>query len=216
MFTNDTVSRFSNTDITPTDLGTIELETTRPDSLDDVFGADTDDESSTQQLSMRNVSRQQAQNDDVSDVPRLQGIHRTNGYRDGVAASKEKFLQDGFDEGYSLGAELGAAAGQIVGVLESLAVAIYPNDEGTKMRVAVSKMFELATNELSAKNLYGPEYFGEDGIWKYEVAGDEGLEKEESITFRLVADQHPIIKKWRSTLKGLMDKYQLEGEKTLA
>ncbi|KAL8985824.1 MAG: hypothetical protein Q9177_004326 [Variospora cf. flavescens] len=55
-----------------------------------------------------------------SDIPRLRSTHATNGYRDGISASKDQALQPGFDEAYPLGAILGLRVGYVLGVLEGL------------------------------------------------------------------------------------------------
>ncbi|KAI9879206.1 MAG: Essential protein Yae1, N terminal, partial [Pleopsidium flavum] len=59
-----------------------------------------------------------------SDIPHLRSTHSTAGYRDGIAASKEQYIQSGFDEGYALGAVLGLRVGWILGVLEGLYAAL--------------------------------------------------------------------------------------------
>src|ERR1700761_2373964 len=90
-----------------------EDEPTRPsteyiDPLDDVFGsapasptlaAQRNDDNTTVQSPSTRAAH-------PSDVPRLRSTHVTNGYREGIAASKEQHIQAGFDEGYSLGAEV--------------------------------------------------------------------------------------------------------------
>lgn len=162
--------------------------------LDDVF--DDEDEVSP--------STETRRNNEISDVPRLQGIHATNGYREGVAASKEKFLQEGFDEGYALGAEMGAAAGRIVGVLESLRLAI--EWENVSAKEELVKMVELARGELASKSLYGSDYFGDDGIWKYEVIGEADSDE---VTFRIVASNHPLIRKWEGYVTDVLETYKL-------
>lgn len=152
---------------------------------------------------------------DVSDVPRIRAMHNTAGYRDGVAASKETHVQDGFDEGYALGAELGSRVGWILGVLEGLteavpaaaAVAVEDGSPTAVSRGDVGRLLAEARAELTTQGIYGREYFLDDGIWRFEipsaasaaaaaaVEGDEGSE----VTFRAVAAAHPLIAKW--TLK---------------
>lgn len=175
------------------------------DPLDDVFGEDSNDDRAPRNQLSNPSAASYSRTNDVSDVPRLQGIHTTNGYRDGIAASKEKFLQEGFDEGYSLGAEIGAAAGRLIGVLEALVVAIREEaDEGIAEKLAGAR------TELSAKSLYAPEYFGEDGIWKYNVAGAE--DDEDNVTFRVVVRNHPLISKWTGAVDVLLLKYGLRSK----
>lgn len=45
--------------------------------------------------------------------------------------------------------------------------------------------------QLAIENIFGKEWWGEDGIWKYDVQG-----REEEVTFREVVDAHPVVKKW--------------------
>src|ERR1700761_4703178 len=92
------------------------------DPLDDVFGSAPTSPALPAQASENNEDAQLDVFGSVhpSDVPRLRSTHVTNGYREGIAASKEKFVQEGFDEGYALGAELGLKAGWCLGVLEGL------------------------------------------------------------------------------------------------
>jgi hypothetical protein len=198
MFTDDQSSRFASTSGFTDDTAVIEPATANP--LDDVFGNDSDEEHPSQTQSSHQSATSRSRNEDVSDVPRLQSIHTTNGYREGIAASKEQFLQEGFDEGYSLGAEVGAAAGRVIGVLEALVAAI----RDPEVRAEVFDEITKAKTELSAKGLYAPTYFGEDGIWKYEVNDSEG--SEEDVTFRVVAGKHPLIIKWTQVAMELKKK----------
>ena len=59
-----------------------------------------------------------------SDIPRLESVHVTAGYRDGIAVAREKTVQGGFDEGWILGAALGLRAGYVLGVMEGILSAI--------------------------------------------------------------------------------------------
>jgi hypothetical protein len=205
MFT-DGISRFSTANTPPADeMNEIrEPESAQSNPLDDVFGGDSDDDHASDAYIRTHREHPQLRNQHVSDVPRLQGIHTTNGYRDGIAASKEKFLQEGFDEGYSLGAEIGAAAGRLIGVLEGLLVAVLAHAAASDVPVRL----EDARRELSAKSLYAPEYFGEDGIWKYDIG--ESRETEEDVTFRVVAAAHPVIAKWTRIADEVVAKHGLQ------
>jgi hypothetical protein len=204
MFTDGT-SRFSSTTADPGDEMNASEEPERAASnpLDDVFGDDSDDDHRLHAQGRITNDNVQTRSPDVSDVPRLQGIHTTNGYRDGIAVSKEKFLQEGFDEGYSLGAEVGAAAGRLIGVLEGLAVAVR-SDEASEV---LSKL-ESARKELSAKSLYASDFFGEDGIWKFSVG--KGGDDEADLTFRVVAAAHPLVVKWTGIVDELVENHGLQ------
>lgn len=207
MFT-DGASRFStNTATQPDDMNAVdEPQMTGADSLDDVFGGDSDDEHDDQSRGSRSETGPGYSNEEVSDVPRLRSTHTTNGYREGLSAGKEQFLQEGFDEGYALGAEIGAASGRLIGVLEALVVAI----QDVSAQAEVVKKLEEARKDLSVKGTYAPEYFGaEDGIWKYQVSDEGG--GDEDVTFRVVANRHPLVVKWTVEVNGLLREYGMKS-----
>lgn len=149
---------------------------------------------------------------EVSDIPRLRSRHVTEGYREGIAESKEKFIQEGFDEGYSLGAELGLKAGWCLGVLEGVCKAWEKAQmaSGKQSKVDLEselkpeEMFKRAQEELQMPKLYDPAYFGSDGIWLYDVPGSE-----DETTFRQVAMAHPVLSSWLSTTKAAADRVGL-------
>ena len=120
----------------------------------------------------------------------------TNGYREGIAASKEKHIQEGFDEGYSLGAEIALKAGWIIGALEGLRYALASqkpsdeNGEAVDAREVTAELLKQAEEELKMAKLFSREYFGEDGVWIYDVPDQE---HESAVTFARVAKAHPII-----------------------
>ncbi|KAI4120705.1 MAG: hypothetical protein LQ338_006821 [Usnochroma carphineum] len=152
-----------------------------------------------------------------SDIPRLRSTHVTNGYRDGIASSKDQALQPGFDEAYPLGAILGLRAGYILGVLEGLCSA-YPSGNPALAETDEKKRDELvevrrdeanrlkslliqAREELSAEKLFSKEYWSSEGLWAYEVG-----QKDEDVTFWQVADQHPMIRKWLERVRDEVPK----------
>ncbi|GIZ37957.1 hypothetical protein CKM354_000138500 [Cercospora kikuchii] len=154
-----------------------------------------------------------------SDIPRLRSIHITNGYRDGIAVSKESHIQAGFDEGFSLGGEIGQKAGYVLGVLEGIVRGLKNmkenaeqrggKEEITDLRDEVERIFSEAKDELRVEKLLGQEYFGGDGIWLYDVEGEEG----DDVTFEVVAAGHPVLKRWMAKMKEVCDRagLQLEG-----
>ncbi|KAK4227578.1 hypothetical protein QBC38DRAFT_187211 [Podospora fimiseda] len=157
-----------------------------------------------------------------SDIPRLQQEHTTAGYRDGITHAKSQHVQSGFDEGYSLGATIGARAGQLLGLLEGLAAAIGltslsmsypPRIQETKR---IESLLNEARRELSVQSVFGKEYWGEDGIWRYKVDGGE------EIVFGDVAGQHPLLKKWDGIVRREAAGYGVDwdvlrdGERDLA
>jgi hypothetical protein len=136
-------------------------------------GDDEIDESDRDRSRDRNGNREEG-----SEIPALQRTHRTNGYRDGVTESKEKFIQEGFDEGYSLGAILGLRAGYILGGIEGIVRAL-----GTERQAEATELLGSARKELDLKEIFGSDYFDDEGVWKYQVPGVEG-----EVTFQEVAE----------------------------
>ena len=145
---------------------------------------------------------------EVSDIPRLRSRHVTEGYREGIAESKEKFIQEGFDEGYSLGAELGLQAGWCLGVLEGVCKALdktqtngaRQSQTDLQTEANPNELFKRAQDEMQMQKLFDPAYFGSDGIWLYDVPGSE-----DETTFRQVAIAHPVLSKWLSTTRATAD-----------
>ncbi|EKG11641.1 Essential protein Yae1 [Macrophomina phaseolina MS6] len=152
---------------------------------------------------------------DVSDIPRLRSTHVTAGYRDGISESKAGHVQQGFDEGFPLGAVLGIKAGWVLGTLEGVAVALRAvalrkgkSDERKEAADAFErarKLLVMARKELDIVSLFGQQYFDDEGIWKYEVNGQEG-----DITFEQVAAQHPLLSKWLSAVEKLAEDERID------
>ncbi|KAF2105071.1 hypothetical protein NA57DRAFT_15237, partial [Rhizodiscina lignyota] len=139
-----------------------------------------------------------------SDLPRLRYVHTTAGYRDGVSASKASFVQEGFDEGFALGAEAGLRVGAVLGVLEGIISAIQP--ARMSRRVVLRKLLHEAEADLSLQNVFGREYVDEDGIWKWDV---RARDEKEDVTFRDIADSHPLIVKWKDIARSLAQDWGL-------
>lgn len=163
-------------------------------------------------------------NTEPSDIPRLRSTHSTAGYRDGLTASKGTTIQEGFDEGFGLGATMGLRVGAILGILEGIWSAVAKSEkavasgkpastgadldlgaekttqnEGERLRGLVIK----ARNALRTENVFGTEYWGSDGIWKYDVKeGDNGWND--------VVDAHPLIQAWEATVKTEVDHVKLD------
>ncbi|TID16803.1 essential protein-like protein Yae1 [Venturia nashicola] len=132
-----------------------------------------------------------------SDIQRLRSQHSTAGYREGITTSKASFMQEGFDEGYMLGAELGMRAGWIIGALEGVV-------RGGQGVDRVKVLLKEARQELSIKGLYAPEYFGQDGVWTYDIGDKFGEQEDErQLDFRMVAAAHPLIEKWMGVVEVL-------------
>ena len=172
------------------------------DPFDDVFGDDTGSANSNEHM----VPAQSA-NGDHLDISRLRSTHVTNGYREGIAESKATFVQEGFDEGYSLSAVIGFRVGWCLGVLEGLCHALDPSQaqsESISVTLESNKSLHArlseAQGELSVQSLFGKEYFGSDGIWTYQVPGQD---HEENVTFEEVSDAHPLLSKWNTVVSEL-------------
>ncbi|KAJ9623903.1 Essential protein Yae1, N terminal [Taxawa tesnikishii (nom. ined.)] len=158
------------------------------DPLDDIFGsAPASPTTSAATTASRSEYR-------TLGYPRLRRTHVTNGYRDGVAESKARFVQDGFDEGYGLGAVLGLRAGWCLGVLEGCVAGVEAAEEGKAREGGGGE-------ELGLRGLFGETYFGEDGVWKFEVEGKEAEGREGEVTFREVARCHPLLVKWMEVVR---------------
>ena len=145
---------------------------------------------------------------DPSDIPRLRSTHSTAGYRAGISASKEWSLQPGFDEGYSLGAEFGLRVGYLLGILEGLSAALSSVNEGVEgaEKETIEVLLGNARIELALDNVFAPQYWGEDGVWKYEVHSGTKSEGETDITFESVVESHPLVRKWATILERAMER----------
>lgn len=171
------------------------------DDLDDVFGS-----APGSPVFGENEVRG---NDEQSDIPRLKEKHETEGYRDGVTKGKGESVQAGFDEGYGLGAVLGLKIGKILGLLEGVYAAICTaeGEEWKVERELAEKLFEAAKKDLSAQSVFGTEWWGQDGIWKYDVPGEkEGKE----VVFPDVAAAHPLVQKWERVVNEEINKWALD------
>ncbi|KAF2163070.1 hypothetical protein M409DRAFT_26516 [Zasmidium cellare ATCC 36951] len=185
------------------------------DPLDDVFGSAPSSPTLPAQAGNGGedaVLSSGAQRAEHSDIPRLRSIHVTNGYREGIAVSKEKHIQAGFDEGYSLGGEIGVKVGWYLGVLEgtSQAVGRLEGDSHGELKDEVQKTYVEAQEALKMEKLLGPEFFGPDGIWLYEVPGQDDEGSELQVTFADVAARHPVLVQWRETVEGIASKVGLK------
>lgn len=154
------------------------------DALDDVFGSGP---------SSPTAEHHDAPSGSVhpSDMRRLETEHSTAGYREGVSVAKESSMQAGFDEGFSLGASVGLRAGQLLGMLEGIADSMRGRDDPDAVRVG--ELLSEAREELSIGTIFKPDYWAEDGNWKYEVQPAQG---EDEVVFIDVAEAHPLIRKW--------------------
>ncbi|KAE8444818.1 hypothetical protein EG329_014172 [Mollisiaceae sp. DMI_Dod_QoI] len=177
------------------------------DDFDDVFGSAPP--SPTPFDPHTNHERQANGNLEYSDVPRLKEKHETEGYRDGVTKGKAESIQVGFDEGYGLGAVLGLRIGKILGLLEGIcaAVKVGEGEEWGGHKKRLEALFKEAQKELATQNVFGREWWGEDGIWIFEVPG-EGEEKD--VVFEDVAAAHPLVAKWEAVVDAEVKTWGLD------
>lgn len=170
------------------------------DDFDDIFGSAPSSPSA--------LSHDHRNQDEPSEIPRLRSAHSAAGYRDGIATAKASKIQEGFDEGYSLGAVIGLRAGKILGILEGIYSAIVKiNGNSSEPDVArLKKLVELARSELCMQQIYQKELWGADGIWSFEVHGDE----DGTVTFADVASAHPAIQKWTAISETEVDRWGLK------
>jgi hypothetical protein len=92
-------------------------------------------------------------------------------------------------------------------VLEGIVRAVQSSaDIAAEAKEEVIVKFITARQELGLQSLFGREWFGEDGIWKFEVKEDADGE----VTFRDVADAHPLVAKWVSEVEELKKKFGVE------
>lgn len=182
-------------------------------NLDDVFGSAPSSPSHNPAN-----SHEKDGNEEWSDIPRLKEKHETEGYRDGVGKGKAETVQAGFDEGYTLGAVMGLRVGKILGLLQGQLAAIRkmttkPECEKGwwgEQKSELQKFAGDAEEELKTESLFGIEYWGKDGIWKYEVPGEkEGRE----VLFPDVASAHPLIKKWEGVAAKYAEMYGVDLRK---
>ncbi|KAK2629521.1 hypothetical protein QTJ16_000341 [Diplocarpon rosae] len=111
-----------------------------------------------------------------SDIPRLKEKHETEGYRDGVTKGKGRVCRRGLTR---------------VGGLKGEGL------EGEKRRVQA--LLEQAKRDLGTRSVFERKFWGEDGIWRFEVPGEK--EADGDVVFSDVAAAHPLVKKWEGVLE---------------
>lgn len=127
------------------------------------------------------------QSPESRDTARLRRTHTTQGYGDGITRGKGAHLQEGFDEGYLLGGRFGLQTGWVLGVAEGL------RDERLRAEAAAG---------LALEKVFSREYFDENGVWTYDVGGEETLDR--------VVERHPLVVKWGQRVREEARKKGLE------
>jgi len=176
------------------------------DDFDDVFGSEppsptfADDDPANRETRGGNL--------EYSDIPRLKEKHQTEGYRDGVTKGKAESVQKGFDEGYSLGAILGLRIGKILGLLEGIHGALKIGGENSRTELErVEGLWIDAKKELGTQGVFGGKWWGEDGVWKFEVPGEKDGKE---VLFPDVAGAHPLVLKWQGVMDEEVKRWGLE------
>ncbi|KAJ4384105.1 Essential protein Yae1, N terminal [Didymella sp. IMI 355093] len=139
----------------------------------------------------------------LSDLPSRQRALDADAYREGLASAKGQYVQEGFDEGYALGADIGLRVGYILGVLRGFVSAWKGHDQDVYSET--SGLYQDAQKELAIEKLLGQGWVDEEGIWKWEVKGADG-----DATFREVAAQHPVVKKWDDKVEELARRWSVD------
>lgn len=175
----------------PTQLAAGHAPPTPPheSALDDIYGSAPTSPFLDAQASERTHEM-------LSDLPSRQRALDADAYREGLASAKGQYVQEGFDEGYALGADMGLRIGYVLGVLRGF-VGAWRGHDSDIYNEAV-KLYEEAQKELAIEQLLGRTWVDEEGIWKWEVQGADG-----EATFREVAAQHPVVKKWDDKVQEL-------------
>jgi hypothetical protein len=174
------------------------------DPLDDIYGSAPNSPLFDNGDSWSRTPREAA-DEILSDLPSRQRALDTDAYREGLSNSKSQFVQEGFDEGYALGADIGQRVGYILGVLQGLVAALRGHDE---LRWKEAKtLWDQAQTELAIGEVMGQKWIDAEGVWKWEVEGAD-----EDVTFREVAEQHPLIKSWLRRVKDMAGKWGVDLE----
>ncbi|KAF2867283.1 hypothetical protein BDV95DRAFT_503146 [Massariosphaeria phaeospora] len=173
------------------------------DLLDDIYGSAPSSPGLASHDFMGHDGSRNQVDEILSDLPSRQRALDTEAYREGLSNSKGQFVQEGFDEGYSLGAELGQRVGYILGVLQGFVAALRGHDQ--PQWEDAKGLWEGAQKELAIEQLLGQTWVNEEGIWKWSVRGEE-----EEVTFREVADQHPVVKSWTDKVRATARKWGVD------
>jgi hypothetical protein len=178
------------------------------DDLDDVFGSAPPSPILEHDTHISQDTSLRSGNLELSDVPRLKEKHETEGYRDGVTKGKAESVQKGFDEGYNLGAVLGLRIGKILGLLGGVCAALKAGGEEYKgVSESVEALLAAAKRELTTQSVFGRVWWGEDGIWKFEVPGEKDGNE---VVFTDVAGAHPLVMKWESIVAEEVKRWGLD------
>lgn len=82
---------------------------------------------------------------------------------------------------------------------ESIGTGDKAQSEAERLKALVIK----AREALRTESVFGTEYWGADGIWKYDVKEGEGGWSD-------VVDAHPVVRAWEATVKTEVDQVKLD------
>lgn len=74
-----------------------------------------------------------------------------------------------------------------------------PQPQAERLKALVVK----ARSELRTEGVFGRQYWGEDGVWLYDVQERGGGWKD-------VVDSHPLIRSWEAVVRQEVDKVHLD------
>jgi len=63
----------------------------------------------------------------------------------------------------------------------------------------IRMLVDKAREELKTESVFETEYWGGDGIWKFEVERED--EEGQEVTFENVVNAHPLIRKWETIVE---------------
>lgn len=112
--------------------------------------------------------------------------------------------------------------GFILGVLEGMLRAVASTAPtsgdgdggaaGEQANVSTGKVLGEARRELAVEKVFAREWWDEEGVWRFDVgvSGGEGedqgggVEGGGEVTFRMVAEEHPLLKRWMERMRSEM------------
>lgn len=141
----------------------------------------------------------------ISATHHIERKHNNAGYLAGITATKQKYLQTGFDASYRHGAEMGLEVGYILGVLQAAAVVQSINSRGTdNSDTNWEKTYDfVSSNDLSPKGIFDKQFYEKSpsklprALYNPTDLTDSDIDKfvAQNVSFGPV-NSHPHVKKW--------------------
>lgn len=98
---------------------------------------------------------------------------------------------------------MGQRVGYILGFFQGCETALRGHDK--MMWQEAKGLLDAAQAELAIQEVLGKSWVDEEGVWKWEVHGEE-----EEVTFREVADQHPVLRSWMKKVEDVAEKWNID------